>query len=174
MVSMPKPTRATYPVTSASRALKAATERFGIGDPPSPPVHTPPDEQKRPKIQKSIASTAVPFTPTPTRKVKLGPIKKETKGDAIEATGTSVDAAKTVVSQREKEHETSETGRRKRSRERPSIQNDSELDPVQCLIPVPRPTRAKHLVAAMKSRDSKPSGATEPSELTFSRNSEQL
>ena len=157
MAYVPKPTRAKYLVTATRTANQTTTDRGGSRDARSPPVHTPSDEQGRPKIQKSLASSAVPFTPPP--KIKLGPGKKETNEDATGATRTSASAANTDVS-----HDgTMETKRRKRSRDRPMGPDNSEPYLPQYLVPEPRPTRAKHLVIAMTSSASKPTGATEPS-----------
>ena len=161
MAYVPKPTRAKYLVTATRTANQTTTERGGSRDTRSPPVHTPSDEQGRPKIQKSLASSAVPFTPPP--KIKLGPGKKETNEDATGATGTSASAANTDVSQVEVDDGTMETKRRKRSRDRPMGPDNSGPYLPQYLVPEPRPTRAKHLVIAMTSSASKPTGATEPS-----------
>ena len=147
MASVPKPTRDKYLVTATRRA------------------HTPPDEQGRPKIQKSQASSAVPFTPPPKRKLEPG--KKETNEDATGAIGTSASAANTNASQVEGGDGTMETGSRKQSRDKPKGPDDTGAYLVHYLVPEPRPTRAKHLVMAMTSSDSKQPGATEPSELTI-------
>ena len=119
MAYVPKPTRAKYLVAATRTANQTTTERGGRRDARSPPVHTPSDEQGRPKIQKSLASSAVPFTPPPKAKRKLGPGKKETNEDATGATGTSASAANTDVSQVEVDDGTMENKRRKRSRDRP-------------------------------------------------------
>ena len=162
MASVPKPTRAKYLVTATRRANQTATELRGLCD-----LHTPPDEQGRPKIQKSQASSAVPFTPPPKTKKKLEPAKKAKKEDATGAIGTSASAANTNASQVEGGDGTMETGSRKRSRGRPKGPDDTGAYLVHYLVPEPRPTRAKHLVMAMTSSGSKQPGATEPSELTI-------